>query len=58
VLRVPVLEKLAVLLSSSGDHEGARRHWEEALATYTAMAEPRAERIHALLGRPPSPHVG
>ncbi|MFD5248347.1 tetratricopeptide repeat protein [Amycolatopsis sp. NPDC058340] len=43
-LRAPVLEKLAEVLSESGDHEGARQSWAEALAAYTSMSDPRVER--------------
>ncbi|WP_410579717.1 tetratricopeptide repeat protein [Amycolatopsis sp. lyj-108] len=46
-LRVPVLEKLAEVLTASGDHEGARRYWTEALDACTAMNDPHAERIRA-----------
>ncbi|NBH09426.1 tetratricopeptide repeat protein, partial [Amycolatopsis sp. SID8362] len=48
-LRVPVLDKLAEVLVGAGDHEGARRHWTEALAAYTSMDDPHAERIRARL---------
>ncbi|MFJ8912680.1 hypothetical protein [Amycolatopsis sp. NPDC102389] len=44
-LRAPVLEKLADVLSDSGDHEGARHYWAEALEAYTSMNDPRVERI-------------
>lgn len=57
-LRAPVLDKLAEVLAGTGDHEAARRHWTEALATYTSMDDPHAERIQARLRSLPTPRTG
>ncbi len=56
-LRAPVLEKLAEVLADSGDHEGARRHWTEALAAYTSMDDAHADRVRAQLRSLPSPRT-
>lgn len=56
-LRAPVLEKLAEVLAGAGDHEGARRHWTEALAAYPSMDDAHADRIRARLRSLPTPRT-
>ncbi|EWC62384.1 transcriptional regulator, SARP family [Actinokineospora spheciospongiae] len=62
VLRVHVLEKLAEVKVGAGDLSGAREHWQEALESYTALGDPKAEHIRARLDalddEPPAHRAG